>query len=51
MTDRRILIVEDDEDLAPILSEALSEEGYCVEVARNGAEGLVAAQRARPPYR
>jgi CheY-like chemotaxis protein len=48
MTDRRILIIEDDEELAPILSEALSEEGYRVEVARNGEEGLAAAQRECP---
>lgn len=48
MTDRWILIIEDDEELAPILSEALSEEGYRVEVARNGEEGLAAARRERP---
>jgi CheY-like chemotaxis protein len=48
MTDRRVLIIEDDEDLAPVLSEALSEKGYRVEVARNGEEGLAAAHRERP---
>jgi CheY-like chemotaxis protein len=47
MTERRILIIEDDEELAPILSEALSEE-YRVEIARNGEEGLAAARRERP---
>jgi DNA-binding response OmpR family regulator len=48
VTGRRILIVEDDEDLAPILAEALSDEGYRVETARNGLEGLRLAERELP---
>jgi two-component system response regulator QseB len=36
----RILLVEDDADLAGMLSELLSEEGYRVELARDGQRGL-----------
>jgi CheY-like chemotaxis protein len=48
MARRLILIVEDDEALANVLTEALGEEGYRVEVARNGEEGLAAIRRERP---
>ncbi|MFN7907668.1 MAG: DNA-binding response regulator, partial [Microcystis sp.] len=35
----RILVVEDDMQLAEILREALSERQYVVDVARDGEEG------------
>jgi two-component system OmpR family response regulator len=40
----RILLVEDDDDLALALAGALGEEGYTVERAADGAEGLYRAQ-------
>jgi len=36
----RLLLVEDDGDLAGLLAEALHAEGYAVEVARDGHRGL-----------
>ena len=38
MPERRILLVEDDRDLAPILEHVLLSEGYAVDVARNMAQ-------------
>ena len=35
---RRILLVEDDPDLVPILEHVLIDEGYSVDVARTAAE-------------
>lgn len=43
--DRRVLLVEDDEDVAATMSDLLSEEGYEVVVASTGGEGLAALQR------
>ena len=40
----RILLVEDDDDLAAALTGALDEEGYTVERAADGAVGLYRAQ-------
>ncbi len=40
----RILIVEDDETLANILKEGLTEEGYAVDVAYTGDDGLYMAE-------
>ena len=37
---KRILVVHDDELMRSFLSSVLREEGYGVEEARNGAEGL-----------
>ncbi|MDG4830054.1 response regulator transcription factor [Solwaraspora sp. WMMD1047] len=37
---RRLLLVEDDADLADMLSEVLTDEGYLVDVARDGQRGL-----------
>jgi CheY-like chemotaxis protein len=48
MTDSLILIIEDDEDIGTVLTEVLSDSGYRVARARNGREGLAAAQRERP---
>ncbi len=40
----RILIVEDEADLASALKRALEEEGYACDVARDGPEGLFRAK-------
>ncbi len=45
---RRILIVDDDAELAAMTAIALTREGYRTEVAKNGAECLARAQ-AEPP--
>ena len=37
---KRILIVEDEKSLADILKKGLEEEGYAVDVAYNGEDGL-----------
>jgi DNA-binding response OmpR family regulator len=39
----RILIVEDEERMAALLAQGLSEEGHAVHVARDGTEGLAVA--------
>jgi len=44
----RILVVDDDRKIGSLLRRALAAEGYTVEVAANGVEGLQAAQD-RPP--
>jgi two-component system OmpR family response regulator len=36
----RVLVVEDEERMAALLRRALEEEGYAVDVARDGPEGL-----------
>lgn len=40
----RILIVEDEKDLAAIIKQGLEEEGYAVDVAHDGEEGLYMAE-------
>ncbi len=40
----RILVVEDEQRMASLLEQGLSEEGYVVAVARDGQEGLAIAQ-------
>lgn len=40
----RILLVEDEKDLAMIVKQGLEEEGYVVEVAHDGEEGLYMAE-------
>jgi two-component system cell cycle response regulator len=45
---RRILVVEDDVDLAEALGEGLESEGYLVEQARDGGEGVDRALSNRP---
>jgi DNA-binding NtrC family response regulator len=47
-TPPRVLIVEDDPDIAACLSERLRCDGYVVDVARNGREALARLQAA--PY-
>jgi PAS domain S-box-containing protein len=44
----RIVLVEDHEDTAIIMSRILSAEGYQVTIAGTVAEGLTAVERARP---
>ena len=48
MTDRRILIVDDDEDILLIVQTLLRNAGYSVIVARNGKEGIDLATAQRP---
>ncbi|HUP27063.1 MAG TPA: response regulator [Chloroflexia bacterium] len=43
-----ILVVDDDPDLLSTVSEILEFEGYPVERASNGEEGLRVIERARP---
>ncbi|CAG1064469.1 Transcriptional activator protein CzcR [uncultured bacterium] len=40
----RVLIVEDEKDLAGIIKQGLEEEGYVVDVAHDGEEGLYMAE-------
>jgi CheY-like chemotaxis protein len=44
----RILVVEDDEDSAELLAEALVDRGHSVEVCREGAAALAATSHFRP---
>ncbi len=44
----RLLIIDDDRDLAAMLVEYLEPEGFAVDLAHTGGEGLAAAQAA--PY-
>lgn len=44
----KVLVVEDDPDLAALEAELLEEHGHCVEVANNGREALAAVERAAP---
>jgi DNA-binding response OmpR family regulator len=44
----RIVLVEDDRDLAEITQAALEFEGFHVEVAHDGREGLDAIDRTHP---
>jgi two-component system, cell cycle response regulator len=44
----RVLIIEDDADQAAVLAETLGEEGYAVERAATGADGLRRVDEVRP---
>jgi CheY-like chemotaxis protein len=44
----RVLVVEDDPDLAALEAELLEEHGHRVDVASNGREALAAVERAAP---
>lgn len=44
----KLLVVEDEPKLADYLDKGLTEEGYVVEVARNGIDGLHMAMEGRP---
>jgi two-component system, chemotaxis family, chemotaxis protein CheY len=43
-----ILVVEDDANIRDVVQLALTDEGYVVETAPNGASALELAERARP---
>ena len=45
---KRVLIVEDDEQVLQSVQIALEEEGFEVLTARDGAEGLMRAERDQP---
>jgi two-component system NtrC family sensor kinase len=45
---RRILVVDDDDDLREVLTTALAREGHCVDGACDGSEAL--ALMERQPY-
>ncbi|MBL9039200.1 MAG: response regulator [Archangium sp.] len=47
--ERRVLLVEDDEDIRAAVSELLMSEGYDVVMARNGQEGLQRLQSLTKP--
>jgi two-component system, chemotaxis family, chemotaxis protein CheY len=44
----KVLVVEDDPDLAALEAELLEEHGHRVEIASNGREALAAVERAAP---
>lgn len=44
----RILIVEDQEDVAQLIDVVLKNEGYTVAIARDGAQGLMLARDWKP---
>jgi diguanylate cyclase (GGDEF)-like protein len=48
MRARRVVVVEDDLDIAEGVRDALTTDGYEVETAHRGDEGLVAARRSTP---
>jgi CheY-like chemotaxis protein len=48
VTGARVLVVDDDEAIRGMVSQALAFEGYAVEAAADGAEALVAIARDRP---
>jgi CheY-like chemotaxis protein len=43
-----VLIVEDDEDAASLLSQTMAKAGYRVRIARSGARGLLLARELEP---
>jgi CheY-like chemotaxis protein len=43
-----VLVVDDDRDIRETLQEILETEGYEVQTARNGADGLERARASRP---
>jgi DNA-binding response OmpR family regulator len=48
VTDKRILLVEDDRTLRELIAEALLEDGYIVETAADGVVALDLAGRWQP---
>jgi two-component system phosphate regulon response regulator PhoB len=48
MAKKRILVIEDELDMAELIAMRLKKEGYAVEVANDGSDGLKLAQ-ASPP--
>jgi len=47
MTGPKVLVVEDDESLRLVLSDALTQDGYCVEIEPDGLRGLEKARSGR----
>ena len=45
---KRVLVVDDDEEIVESVQLALQERGYEVLIAHDGAEGLVRAERDEP---
>lgn len=45
MSERSVLVVDDDEDFADGVSEILELEGYSVEIAHSGEDGVEACSR------
>ena len=45
---RRVLVVDDDEQLRYVLRETMTEDGYEVEAASNGREALTIIERWQP---
>lgn len=48
MADGAILVIDDDPGVLGVVDEILTDEGYSVETATNGAEGLEAVERIHP---
>lgn len=48
MAKKKILVVEDEPDLILMLKERLKSEGYKVEAAFNGLEGIEKAKKIKP---
>lgn len=48
MTEKRILLIEDDRTMRELIAEALREDGYSVETAPDGQVGLDLAGRWHP---
>ncbi len=46
----KILVIEDDRSIRKALKDMFEGEGYAVDVAQNGAEGLAAFRAARPNF-
>ncbi len=44
----RLLVIEDNADLLPVIAELLTASGHTVRTARNGAEGLAQFRVERP---
>lgn len=45
---KKILVIEDNEDLLEIISEALKTKGFQVLTTKSGKEGIVLAQKEKP---
>jgi DNA-binding response OmpR family regulator len=48
MREPRVLVVEDDQSLRDVITEALQEDGYLVDSAKNGQAGLELARHSPP---
>jgi two-component system, chemotaxis family, chemotaxis protein CheY len=48
MAHQHILVVEDTAEIRDMIADMLTDEGYAVECASNGAEGLAAVERDAP---